>query len=241
MSERPSAARASAKGTTAEDAAAKPPPDLGTPTTFVLLRHGETALTPERRFSGSGGGDPSLSPAGRAQAARTARFLAGLHGTPEGVEAVVSSPLARCRETAGTVADALGLSVTVEDGLRETDFGQWEGLSFAEARAFDPGAFDAWLADPAAPPPGGESFTQVRHRVTGAADRLRARHTGRSVLLVSHVTPVKTLLRLALGAPHEAVFRMDLAPASLSALARYADGNASVRYVNSTGHLRTGD
>ncbi|NEA43468.1 histidine phosphatase family protein [Streptomyces sp. SID11385] len=152
------------------------------------------------------------------------------------MDAVVSSPLRRCRET----ATALGLPYTREEDLRETDFGTWEGLTYTEARAQDPAAFAAWLADPGAAPPGGESFADVAVRVAAARDRLLGAHRGRTVLLVSHVTPLKTLLRLALGAPPSALYRMDLDPASLSALAVWGDGNTSVRYLNSTAHLPPG-
>lgn len=123
-------------------------PDMGAPATFVLLRHGETALTPQKRFSGSGGSDPELSEAGRRQAAAVAESLAA-RGT---VEAVISSPLRRCRETAQAVADRLGLTVTVEEGLREVDFGAWEGLTFAEARERFPADLQAWLDSPRAAP-----------------------------------------------------------------------------------------
>ncbi|MFF4740654.1 bifunctional RNase H/acid phosphatase [Streptomyces sp. NPDC001262] len=211
------------------------PADLGAPTTFVLLRHGETALTPQKRFSGSGGSDPELSPAGRRQADAVAAALAA-RGT---VQAVVTSPLRRCRETAATVAARLGLEVRVEEGLRETDFGAWEGLTFAEVRERHPADLDAWLASTkAAPTGGGESFAAVARRVSQTRDRLLEQYAGRTVLLVSHVTPVKTLVRLALGAPPESLFRMELSAASLSAVAYYADGNASVRLLNDTGHLR---
>ncbi|MGW1769487.1 bifunctional RNase H/acid phosphatase [Streptomyces sp. NPDC002073] len=210
-------------------------PDLGTPATFVLLRHGETALTPEKRFSGSGGTDPELSETGLRQADAVARALAA-RGT---IETVVSSPLRRCRQTAQAVADRLGLAVTVDEGLRETDFGAWEGLTFAEVRERFPADLDAWLASPkAAPTGGGESFATVARRVAAARDRLLAAHRGRTVLLVSHVTPVKTLVRLALGAPPESLFKMELSAASLSAVAYYADGNASLRLLNDTSHLR---
>ncbi|MEU6919681.1 bifunctional RNase H/acid phosphatase [Streptomyces sp. NPDC046631] len=210
-------------------------PDLGAPATFVLLRHGETALTPEKRFSGSGGSDPELSAAGRHQADRIARSLAE-RGT---IEEIVSSPLRRCRETAAAVAARLGLEVRIEDGLRETDFGAWEGLTFAEVRERYGPDLDAWLASAkAAPTGGGESFAEVARRVAAARDRLTARHAGRTVLLVTHVTPIKTLVRLALGAPPEAMFRMELSAASVSAVAYYADGNASVRVLNDTSHLR---
>ncbi|MFD8793198.1 bifunctional RNase H/acid phosphatase [Streptomyces vinaceus] len=210
-------------------------PDMGTPATFVLLRHGETALTPQKRFSGSGGTDPELSEAGRRQASAVAEALAG-RGT---VQTIVSSPLRRCRETAQAVADRLGLTVTVEEGLREVDFGAWEGLTFAEVRERFPDDLQAWLDSPkAAPTGGGESFAAATRRISATRDRLLAAHAGRTVLLVTHVTPVKILVRLALGAPPEALFKMELSAASLSAVAYYADGNASVRLLNDTSHLR---
>ncbi|MBZ4020027.1 bifunctional RNase H/acid phosphatase [Streptomyces purpurogeneiscleroticus] len=211
------------------------PADLGAPTTFVLLRHGETALTPEKRFSGSGGSDPELSEAGRLQAREAAAALA-VRGT---VQAIVSSPLRRCRETAETIAARLGLDVRIEDGLRETDFGAWEGLTFSEVRERYPEDLNTWLASAKAEPTGGgESFAAVARRVAQARDRLQARYAGKTVLLVTHVTPVKTLVRLALGAPPESLFRMELSAASLSAIAYYADGNASLRLLNDTSHLR---
>ncbi|MEV8312740.1 bifunctional RNase H/acid phosphatase [Streptomyces sp. NPDC059900] len=210
------------------------PADLGAPATFVLLRHGETALTPQKRFSGSGGTDPSLSEIGREQAERAAAAFA-VRGT---IQAIVSSPLKRCQETAQAVAARLGLDVRIEDGLRETDFGAWEGLTFGEVRARQPDELNAWLASPDTAPPGGESFAEVAVRVSAARDRLAAEYAGRTVLLVTHVTPIKTLVRLALGAPPESLFRMELSAASVSAVAYYGDGNASVRLLNDTSHLR---
>ncbi|MET7787956.1 bifunctional RNase H/acid phosphatase [Streptomyces sp. NPDC005248] len=234
------AAKARAAMSTRREAAATPQvgwgaADLGAPATFVLLRHGETALTPEKRFSGSGGSDPELSAAGRHQAERVAESLAA-RGT---IQEIISSPLRRCRETAATVGARLGLPVQIEDGLRETDFGAWEGLTFAEVRERYGPDLDAWLASTRTPPTGGgESFAEVARRVSAARDRLTARHAGRTVLLVTHVTPIKTLARLALGAPPESLFRMELSAASLSAVAYYADGNASLRLLNDTSHLR---
>ncbi|MGW8973906.1 bifunctional RNase H/acid phosphatase [Streptomyces platensis] len=241
---RSAAARAAdeaAESAEAADAAPSAPaagwgaPDLGPPATFVLLRHGETALTPEKRFSGSGGTDPELSAAGRRQAEAAAAALAA-RGS---VQAVVSSPLRRCRETAQAVAARLGLEVRIEEGLRETDFGAWEGLTFAEVRERFPEDLDAWLGSArVAPTGGGESFATVARRVAVARDKLLARYAGKTVLLVTHVTPVKTLVRLALGAPPESLFRMELSAASLSAVAYFSDGNASVRLLNDTSHLR---
>ncbi|MFG2425450.1 bifunctional RNase H/acid phosphatase [Streptomyces sp. NPDC048448] len=210
-------------------------PDMGAPATFVLLRHGETPLTPQKRFSGSGGTDPSLSDVGREQAERAAAALAA-RGT---IQAIVASPLTRTRQTAEAVAARLGLDVAIEDGLRETDFGAWEGLTFAEVRERHPDDLNAWLASPKAEPTGGgESFEATARRVAATRDRLVASYAGRTVLLVTHVTPIKTFVRLAIGAPSESLFRMELSAASLSAVAYYADGNASLRLFNDTSHLR---
>lgn len=207
--------------------------DLGTPTTLLLLRHGETALTPLKRFSGSGGTDPELSATGRRQARAVAEVLAA-RGT---VQEIVSSPLRRCRRTAEEVAGRLGLEVRVDEGLRETDFGVWEGLTFAEVGERYPDDLAAWLDSPDAAPTGGESFAEVAQRVARSRDAVLAAHRSRTVLLVTHVSPIKTLVRLALGAPPESLFRMELSAASLSAVACYGDGNASVRLLNDTGHL----
>jgi broad specificity phosphatase PhoE/ribonuclease HI len=211
------------------------PADMRAPATFVLLRHGETPLTPQKRFSGSGGTDPSLSPVGQDQAARAASELAA-RGT---IEHIIASPLTRTRETAAAVADRLGLDVTIEEGLRETDFGAWEGLTFGEVRERYPDDMTAWLADPTVQPTGGgESFAATATRIAATRDKLVAAYAGRTVLLVTHVTPIKTFVQLALGAPPESLFRMELSAASLSAVAYYADGNASVRLFNDTSHLR---
>jgi probable phosphoglycerate mutase len=209
--------------------------ELGTPTTLVLLRHGETALTPQKRFSGSTGSDPELSDKGRWQADRAAESLAA-RGT---VQAVVCSPMLRTRQTAEASALRLGLDLRVESGLRELDFGDWEGLTFGEVQERHPADLDAWLASSKARPTGStESFASLAQRVAVARDKILARYAGRTVLVVSHVTPIKTLVRLALGAPPDAMYRMELSAASFCAVQYYPDGNASVRLMNDTGHLR---
>jgi ribonuclease H / adenosylcobalamin/alpha-ribazole phosphatase len=87
-------------------------------------------------------------------------------------------------------------------------------------------------------PPGGESFDAVARRVWAARDRIAARHAARTVVVVSHVTPIKLLVRSALGAPPEAVFRMELDAASLSRISWWENGTASLRSFNDTSHLR---
>jgi probable phosphoglycerate mutase len=154
-----------------------------------------------------------------------------------GIAAVICSPLARARQTADAVADATGAPVLESPGLIETDFGAWEGLTFAEAAERDPELHRAWLSDPAVPTPGGESFEQVRERVAAVRDELLVRHGGATLVLVSHVTPIKMLLRLGLEAGPSILFRLHLDLASLSTVEFYPDGHSSVRLVNDTSHL----
>ena len=94
-----------------------------------------------------------------------------------GIAAVISSPLQRAYDTAATAAKALGLDVTVDDDLIETDFGAWEGLTFAEAAERDPELHRRWLRDTSTTPPGGESFDGVLDRVLRVRERLIEAHT----------------------------------------------------------------
>ena len=191
------------------------------PPTLVLVRHGVTRHTAAKRFSGGlGGDDPALSEEGLAQARDTADWLTGLG---ERVDAVVSSPVRRTRETAEVVAARLERTVEIEPGFAEMEFGEWDGLTFAEVAERDRAGLDAWLGSMDTPPPGGESFGTVRERVLAGLDRVLAEHTGRTVVVVSHVTPIKTLVAHALGAPLDAVYRMELSPASVTVLSFYAD------------------
>jgi broad specificity phosphatase PhoE/ribonuclease HI len=224
--------------------AGDPPPDAvavapsawtgnrGGPTRLLLLRHGQTELSVQRRYSGRG--NPELTEVGRSQAADAARYLA----QKGGIAAVISSPLHRAHATATAAADALGLNVAVDENLTETDFGEWEGLTFPEAAKSHPDVHGRWLRDTSLAAPGGESFDEVGQRVHRARDRIVAEYPGATVLVVSHVTPIKTLLRLALDAGPSILYRMHLDLASLSIAEFYPDNGASVRLVNDTSYLR---
>ncbi|MCX2932657.1 bifunctional RNase H/acid phosphatase [Mycobacterium sp. CVI_P3] len=203
----------------------------GAPTRLLLLRHGQTQFSRERRYSGRG--NPELTDAGRGQAQAAARYLAERGG----IDAVITSPLRRSYDTAAAAAAALGLDVTVDEDLIETDFGAWEGLTFGEARERDPELHGRWLRDTSLHPPAGESFDEVSDRVQRARTRILADHPGGTVLVVSHVTPIKTLLRLALDAGTGILHRLHLDLASLSIAEFYPDGGSSVRLVNQTAYL----
>ncbi|WDZ84549.1 bifunctional RNase H/acid phosphatase [Micromonospora cathayae] len=202
-------------------------------TRLVLVRHGQTEWTAQRRYSGRG--DVPLSVVGREQARATAARVAAL--APE-VAAVVSSPLSRCTATARPIAVALGgVPVRTLDDLVECDFGAWEGRTFAEVRQEWPGELDAWLASTAVAPPDGESFVDVSARVDRARAGLLDRYPGQTVVVVSHVSPIKILLRDALAAGDALLHRLYLDPAGISVLDVWADGGVAVRSVNDTAHL----
>jgi probable phosphoglycerate mutase len=202
----------------------------GEPTVTLLLRHGQTPMSVQKRYAGRT--DAPLTDTGVQQAAAAAKRLA-----QAGIGAIVSSPLQRTVRTAEEVSAATGVPVVTDDGFRETDFGAWEGLTFAEVRERWPSEMTAWLADPSVAPPGGESFAQVSERVTAALHGVLAERADRTVLIVSHVTPIKTLVAAALLAPPGALFRMHLDVAALCEIDWYADGPAVLRSFNDTAHL----
>ena len=206
-----------------------PPQD--TPTRLLLVRHGVTEYSLERRFAGRS--DLELTEAGHEQARQAAGRVAELGP----VDVVISSPLRRTRQTAQQIADRLALPVLIEDGMIETDFGDWDGYTYDEVRQRWPAELQRWLADPAVAPPSGESFETVTRRVRRARDRILAQHGRKTVVVVSHVSPIKILVRLALDAPPSALQRMFLGPASISVIDYYPDGPVSLQSFNDTAHL----
>jgi len=188
----------------------------------ILVRHGQTTLNAQRRYSGRG--DVELSPEGLDQARAVARRLAA---TVAAGAVVASSPLSRCRRTAEEIAAQLGgVPVRVEPDLIECDFGAWEGLTFAEVRRRWPEEMQAWLASPAVAPPDGESFDAVGLRATEAVSRLRAEHLGETLVLVSHVSPIKLVLRDALAATDTFLHRMFLDATGVSIVDYFAEAGS---------------
>jgi broad specificity phosphatase PhoE/ribonuclease HI len=236
VAEPPPATLTDSPHTAAHTAAQTAPPsawrgNTSPPTTFVLLRHGQTDRSAARAYSGRT--DVGLTPIGQTQADLAAKRLASL---PD-VAAVVSSPLRRATQTADPVAAALGLPVTVHNGLVEADYGTWDGLTFAQAAAQDPDIHAAWLHDPAVAPPSGESLEAVRRRVRRCRDELITTHPGATIVVVSHVAPIKTILAMALDAWPSVLYRLHLDLASVSIAEFYPEG-ASVRLANDTSHLK---
>jgi probable phosphoglycerate mutase len=164
---------------------------------LFLVRHGQVASNRDLRYVGSR--DEELTDLGRDQAAALAGLLGALP-----IDAVLSSPLRRARDTAGAIAASIGLPLRVDERLREQSFGAWEGLSRDEVKARSPvdaELLSTWERSADVAPPGGESLHSVQRRVLALVEGLGALPgpTGMPwVVLVSHVGPIKALLAAAL-------------------------------------------
>jgi probable phosphoglycerate mutase len=214
----------------AAESVRRPPWEQGDPTTLVLVRHGETDETRRRTFCGRQGADPPLNDDGRAQVRATADWLAPL---AEQSPVLLASPLRRTRESAAIVGERLGLSAEVDEGFLEAGFGAWEGLTYAEVLERDRETFLRWIDDPDLAPGGhGDSLASVATRMAGVRDRLLTAHPGRTVVVVTHLTPIKLLSADVLRMPLDGLFRTEISPASVTVLAWWPDGNPVVRLLN---------
>lgn len=218
----------------------------GKPTRLWVLRHGQTEMSVQKQFSGLS--DPELTSHGREQARRAAAYVAGQlaggagdnagAGSSAGPAAIYSSPLKRTRQTAEAVAEALAASpaggggpgtakprVHVTEALIEMNFGDWEGRTFAEVMEEFPLEHDACFWDSAAAPSGGESPDDVLARVRPFLRDVARNHPGEDVVLVSHVTPIKSILRHAFCASGALYRTLHLDLAGLSVIEIFPDGS----------------
>ncbi len=199
---------------------------------LILVRHGETAANRDMRYIGSR--DDELTERGKQQAQQLAAAL-----QPLPISAVYSSPRRRAQETAAPIAAIHELVVTTADPLRESAFGAWEGLSRAEvlAHSADSAAqLHAWEADPTIAPPGGESIAAMHQRVSLYAGQVCKQHAGETIVLVSHVGPLKALVAATLGVAVGAARSMFLDPATISVV-DWAGERRILRLFNSHAHL----
>ena len=204
------------------------------PTFIYFVRHGETVLTPTRKFSGTGTLNPELMQDGLDQAELVAAEAVKL-----GADILIASPLNRTRQTAEAIARTTGLEIIFDEAWFELSFGSWDGKSIEEVKEEDPDAYQAWLNSTAYAPGGGESWDEASVRIEEALEKLVAEYPGKKIIVVTHNGVIKTAVRLAIGAPAEAVFHVDAAPCSISSISIWpSDGLRAVRSVNERGHLR---
>jgi len=192
-------------------------------TVLDLMRHGEPVGG--RRYRGQI--DDPLSEKGWAQ-------MRAAVGDAAPWTRIVSSPLARCRAFAETLADRHSLPLALDDRLKEVGFGVWEGKSAAEIEQDAPGTLARFKADPLnARPQGAEPLADFHARVAAALDDLLAQHTGQHLLLVGHAGVIRMALAWALQIPLAHAYRIEVATASLTRL-RFEAGRASLVFHGST-------
>ncbi len=199
-------------------------------TRFVVVRHGQTTWGADFRFAGRE--DVPLTDRGRGQATAVAKRISALGPTQ-----VLTSPLLRCTSTAQAIADEVGASVSVDERLIDGLLGVWTGFRADQIAQQWPQEFAAWRSDPDATPPGGESFTDIRERVTPVVGDAIDSRRGTTVVLVTHAAPAKMLLAFALGADSGVAYRLRIDTGSLSGFTVQSSGAVMVWAVNETGHL----
>lgn len=201
------------------------------PTRIYLVRHGATELTAEDRFAGSS--DVPLSDEGRSQVARLAQRLKG-----ENLQAIYASPLRRTMETACALGACHGLQPVAEPGLREIDYGHWEGLRRSDVEVAFQAEYAIWQEDPfAIAPLGGESGISVLNRALPVLRRIVERHRHHSVLVVSHKGTNRLLVSSLLGFDMRGYRdRLDQSPAALSILDFMSEVRARLRLFNDISH-----
>jgi broad specificity phosphatase PhoE len=197
---------------------------------LFVVRHGETAWTLERRFTG--GRDIPLSARGVAEAGAVAQALA-----PHPVTAIYSSPLERCGASAEIIAKPHQLSVRMEPAFREMGFGAWEGLTRDDVEVRFPEAFAAWRHTPAAlGGHGGESLPAVAERVHARVRELQDTHAGEIVVVVSHAVVIRLVVLEALGLGPDRLWSVDASPAGITEL-EFTRGWVTVHRMNTVAHL----
>jgi probable phosphoglycerate mutase len=204
------------------------------PTMIYFVRHGETILTPLRKFSGTGPLNPELTEEGLAQAATVAKEIAKIKP-----DILIASPLQRTRQTAEAIAATTGLPIVFDEIWYELSFGSWDGLTNDEVREKFPDEYQAWLNSSSYAPGGGESYDQARIRVEAAMEKLLAEYPGQKVCVVTHNGVIKSAVSVALHAPHDAVFHMDATPCSITSISMWpSDGLRALRSFSERGHFR---
>jgi probable phosphoglycerate mutase len=200
----------------------------------VLVRHGVTDFTVAGKLDGRGGSDPALNGEGLRQARAAAAGVRALIGDISA--SVITSSLRRAIETGAAIAAELGVPAQIEAGWDEQNLGDWDDRSMSDLAARHPQELLRLRNDRQYSRPGGEAHADLEVRVLAAFERARA--AGGTIVVASHRKPIITVLAHVLGIPHERIWRMATAPASLTTVEIWADGGASVPFVNRTSHLR---
>ncbi len=183
------------------------------PTTIYFIRHGETPLTASRRFSGSGGSNPPLTEKGREQAKAIAQEL-----KKRDPKHLFVSPMQRTIDTAEEISKVTGLEAIFDEDWTEASFGTWDGLTPTEVEEKYPEEYSDWVADPWHEQGGGESYAATAERAASALRRVSAQYPGESIAIVTHNVVIKGAVTVALSAPIDSIFHVDVLPCSITTI-----------------------
>jgi probable phosphoglycerate mutase len=202
-------------------------------TTIYLIRHGETILTPYKKFSGDGPLNPELTTQGLEQANKVASAVAQLNP-----EVIIASPLKRTSQTAEAISRATGLPIIFEESWIECSFGIWDGLSIDEVKEKYPADYQSWISSTGFAPPEGESYDNVALRIDAALNQIAAEYPGQRVVVVTHNGTIKSAAKVVVGAPAESIFHIDVSPCSITTVSIWpSDGLRALRSLNEQAHL----
>ena len=190
---------------------------------LILLRHGQTAANAQSLLQGRI--DLSLDEVGVEQARKCGEYLRAAYNDL----VVISSPLIRAQQTAGAVSD----SVEIDERFIELDYGDWDGVALADV---DQQQWAQWRNDPSFRPPNGETLLELDARVQPALHELMEVAKKHTVVVVSHVSPIKSGVAWAMGVGPETSWRMHLERASICRIAIGPRGPA-LHTFNDTSHL----
>ena len=197
---------------------------------LILVRHGRTAWHAEGRYAGTA--DVELDDVGRRQVELVVKRLADA-----GVEHVYSSPLSRCLELAGRVAESHGLDVTVDERLREIDLGRWDGVLYTDIIKNDGEILRKWTADPSSMTvPDGESLAAVQERSMQWLSQAVADYPEGTIIASSHGGPIRSILAAVIDLPLSRIFRLQVDLASIS-IVNYKGKFSNLELLNETCHL----
>ena len=203
-------------------------------TTVILLRHAQSEGNRQRIYVGHS--EMPLSPLGLKQAKVSADYIAG-GGLPR-PDVIHSSDLIRAIQTALPTALALGLPILPDPALREIYSGSWEGRSMDDLSSITPEGYRLWREDPANSRPGdGESMRELYERIGGAFDRVVETYRGKTVLLVTHATPIRCLHCRAVFGTVERMAETDWFPNASFTVLEEEDGVISETVSGFDGHL----
>lgn len=188
---------------------------------LIMLRHGRTEANAQGLLQGRI--DLELDEVGQRQAAAAAEWVGA-------VDRVIASPLTRAQQTAA----AFGVPIDTDERFIELDYGDWEGKPVRDVPS---DTWKRWRSDLDFCPPRGETLNELGERVRSGLVEVGALATEQTVVVVSHMSPIKAAVAWALGVDDSATWRTMLSQASISQIG-FAGDTPRLHEFNNTAHLQ---